>query len=198
MNKRLVILFCILAVLLLSGCTEEDWKNIICSQTDKTFWEKIYCFGWEPPQTTDDGGGPPNCNERQTERDGSCLCKPKYPVQVGVQCFTVQEHIENQGDPKSCGDLKSSEDRRLCFGKLAQPSDCKLAAGGGFKFNQVTNDCYFVTAKKPDDCTQILEMPLAAECYANVYPEGEDPNEYCESVSVVAFQQDACKKNLGV
>jgi hypothetical protein len=75
---RLLFIIFIITLLCLSGCSESDWKDIVCGADDKSLWMKLYCIGHSSGSSSDSDSTTTTTLEDE-EKKGECLYDSECP-----------------------------------------------------------------------------------------------------------------------
>jgi len=197
--KKAVLIIMVLGLLLLAGCEEITWRDIICAGEGKNSFARSmlnsYCGR---------GGGGTISAENCDGGDGRYIWNPitefcdycNYGMILSdSQCFQVKDYIYNGGDVEACDqlDIYSEEigERELCFTELGSYEKC-------YEIDDTSarQSCLTFHAESGHDCVVIDYAPDRNLCAAITYKEGSI-DEHCKKFAYEdEFGVEGCKNYI--
>jgi len=174
-------------MLFLTACDDIDWWDVICSDEDKGVIMKIVCG------VQGKGGGGDKDDEkcpspRMVKYYEDCVCGDKYPIQVGKQCFSFQEHeINTEGDPMACQTVHDSQIQQDCIREYADIDDCD-----DYDDASAVGNCYMLYGDKIEQCQEVLNREDRLGCFTRIGGEPMDCKQLLSGVD-----QSTCLVALG-
>lgn len=172
------------SLITLTGCTEQEWKELICSAEDKSIWLTGYC------KITKAGGGGSSETKCKAPRlmssattKGECICAPDYPLSIDGQCYSF---AERRGQGGTVADCHNYLWKRLDYEDFIEPcikafvtkvDQCATLASSW------ENICIRLFAQTKDECNLVFDNPHEKDlCILKVSARLSD----CEGIAVGA------------